>query len=480
MPEFDDDYAPQQPHQKKGDAPNKIGERIMAEHELATDATTGVCYHYTGTHWAEAPDQWLLHLALVADGNLQTSARRRSEIVSFVKARTTIAALRWGRVGDHEIPFLNGVVNVLTYEIRAHDPLDYLERVVPWEFDPLHAAPCLTWRAALETWFGDNERGAGLIAGLQEFCGYVLLPHAKYKRAMLCYGDSNTGKSRIPATLISMVGVEATCSLSVEHMDDPQRRGVLIGKGLNVATELTTEALRADSGFKTLIATEEPILIDQKYIRPFMYLPTAKHVFATNTLPRLTDRSEEILNRLLLVPMDRVLPDQQQDRYLDDKLRAEMVGIILWAAQGARRLVERGGHWDVPQASIEAAQSYRESWNPVIAFIHENCEPQAITEAGDIAGEAVSMLRHKYNLRRGGDRPLGEKQMTPLLRKAGFTVRKVRHDGGVPVATLVGWSWVDRSQNESVLVRAADVVGVPDEEPIDVRGTRPHAFRAGK
>ena len=51
--------------------------------------------------------------------------------------------LQWGRVVADEVPVENGVVNVHEYGLSDHDPEDYLERVVPWPFEP--DADCPTW-----------------------------------------------------------------------------------------------------------------------------------------------------------------------------------------------------------------------------------------------------------------------------------------------------------------------------------------------
>ena len=47
-------------------------------------------------------------------------------------------------------------------------------------------------------------------------------------------------------------------------MDDPQRLAVIKGKALNVITEVSSDALIADGGFKTLVSTEEPVFIDEE------------------------------------------------------------------------------------------------------------------------------------------------------------------------------------------------------------------------
>jgi len=353
---------------QRGEAPNAIADCILASNRLVTDAT-GTVYRYEDGPWRELPDITLLSMAMAADGRRKSTSRRRTEIVSYLRAATHEPGLTWGRVGNHEIGCTNGILNVRNFTLRPHDPEHYLERVLPWNWDP--NVDCPLWRDFLDDSFGDHEGGEA--AALQEFFGYIAMSHACYKKALLLYGPTNTGKSVVEKVATMLVGAEACCTLSVEDMDDPRRRAVIKGKALNTMTELPAEAMIADSGFKTMVSTEDPVLLDQKYKVAERYVPTAKHLIACNTLPRLSDRTEATFGRLLIVPFKRMVEEGRQDPELPDKLRSELPGILVWAALGARRLDATQGRWSSVPAAAELLARYRDDINPVAAFVRECC-----------------------------------------------------------------------------------------------------------
>jgi putative DNA primase/helicase len=242
-----------------------------------------------------------------------------------------------------------------------------LESVVPWEYHP-GTNPSL-WYQCLSDWFA-NEHDA--VDALQEFFGYCLMSHARYKKALLCYGESNCGKSTIPFLLRELVGAANMCAVSVEDMDDPRKRAPLRGKLINALTELPTDAMIADGGFKTLVSTEEPIQFDEKYMPSIMDVPIAKHVIVTNTLPAINDRSRGTFNRLLLIQFNHVIPESEQNKKVWDELRNEIEGVLLWAVEGARRLWAKDGRFTA--AGAVEMEEYRNEQNPVLEWIQEACE----------------------------------------------------------------------------------------------------------
>jgi hypothetical protein len=250
----------------KVESPNSVAERILGDHDLLTDLS-GQVWRYTGSRWIEAPDAYLLNLAFDYDGRQRSTRNRRGEIVAFIRAATVKDGLQWGRVAEYEIAF----------------------GVVPWDWTP--GADCPAWRAALDDWFGDSEDALDLIDAIEESAGMRSDSMPRYKKALMLLGESNTGESQVLHVFMHAVGIDNTCQLSVD-MDDPMVRAVIVGKGLNVMFELPTDAMICDGGFKTMVSTEEPILINPKNVRPFMYVPSAKHLIATNTLPFVNDRSE--------------------------------------------------------------------------------------------------------------------------------------------------------------------------------------------
>lgn len=447
-----DEYDPEldgEPPPKKGAAPspNAVAEEIMAETRFVQDST-GTVYRYTGTHWIEAPEPYLIARALAEDGPRRSSARRRGEIVSFIKARSHVPDLAWGRVGDNEVALANGVINVETGVMRSHDADDMLERVIPWPYRK--GSPCPLWLQVLDMLLG-AEGTDGRREALQEFFGYVLLSHAHYKKALILFGPSDTGKSLILEILRRLVGIDRICTLGVEEMDDPLLRAQLVGKALNVLSEVPEAALIKDGAFKTLVSTEEPITVNPKYKPAFAYVSTAKHVIACNDLPRVNDRTLATFNRLLIVPLTRVLAKEEQDPTLAGRIGAEeMPGVVRWALAGARRLWQNGGRFTEPEISKSLVERYREDENPFFAFAADR-----LVRSGGRA-TPLEAVRSAFNAWAGSR--YTTKRVGGFARAAGFEIGKVRHGSRV-LSSLMGWEL-----GSAATIDRVDLTGEQDAE----------------
>ena len=432
---------------------NFVAEKILEEHDFVQHSH-GIVYEYDGVIWCEKRDDYMHHLALKADGIENTSQRRRGEIASYIKARVHDPNFTWGRVADYEVPCLDGVIDVRTGDMRSHRREDFLERVIPWPYDA--TAQCPAWQAALAYWFGDCEPTGELLA-LQEFFGYLLMPHARYKKAAFLYGAADTGKSQVLYTAEQLVGTAATCSLSVEDMDDPVRRAVVRGKALNVLSELSEDSLIRDSGFKTLISTEEPILINQKYKPAEMYQPTAKHIIAANVLPRITDRTEATFNRILLIPMTRIVADEDQDRDLKAKFRGDMPGVFAWAVEGANRLFEQRSNFTEPPLGAKILVEYRQEQNPVHAWLVAQTvrDLSAAVPVEEVTRSLNHFAATRYTRARVGR----------MLRSAGCAVKNVRQGERV-LKCLIGRTLV-RNDEQPALIPVDETAASSAAEEVD-------------
>ncbi|MGE0733732.1 MAG: phage/plasmid primase, P4 family [Alphaproteobacteria bacterium] len=404
---------------------NKLAALVLGNHLLMQDAV-GSMFMYNGRHWEPITDESLLSLIFSYENESTTTATRRNEALNYIKAATHYRELQWGRVGDWEIATESGVADVATGAVRAHRADDYLESVIPWPWQP--DARCVLWRKFLGESFGDD---LDKWDALQEFFGYVALPHAKLKRALLLYGPSDTGKSVVLHVLRCMVGAEHTASLGVQHMDDPRRLFALVGKRLNIISEISTDAMVADGGFKALVSTEESVLVDPKFKNAFSYRPTCKHAIATNTLPFVSDRTAATFNRLLLIPFSNTVAASDQDPELFDKLAAEMPGILQWAAAGARRLADRKGRWTEVAAGAEVMAEFKTDSNPVLGFVAERMVPDP-----DDATPLAAIVR-SFNAWFGG-RSHDARWIGKRLRAAGYTIGPARSNG-VVAKCLIGF-----------------------------------------
>ncbi len=379
---------------------------------------SGLVYGYNGRYWEPISDSTLNAIAFEADTRLNgtTKKSRRSEIIDYLKAARYRHDLSFVRTADHEIPVKNGVVDVHTRELRAHRRDDWLDSVLPVSFDPNARADA--FNQALEDWFGTGSDVGGpddRAEALVDFLGYVALPHARFKKALFLHGEGDSGKS-VPLKLMrKFVGEEFACSLGVEEMDDPVKRAVIKHKRLNILTELSSDAMIRDGGFKTMVSTEEPLLLNPKYEAPHTYVPIAKHVIAGNNLPQVNDRSAATFNRILPIPFTRIFGEKEQDESLFAKLTtpAAMSGLLNLAIEGAKRVIDRGGKFVTPAAGLTLTRKMKEESNPFFAFI----DARMIKDVA--ANLRVGELTDEFNTWRKGKK-LDTRAVGKLARGAGL------------------------------------------------------------
>ena len=387
------------PGRRRGDDEGAKGkgavlEQFVAElreaYTLLEDAQ-GTVFQYMGTHWEEISLATLRRLVWEIEHSTLTQSQR-AEVVDLLRVSVHVRDLQWGSVADNEVACRSGVLRLGGPKpvLRKHRPEDYLESVIPHSYNP--GAVCPTWDRFLAAAIGSDDEK---YSALQDFFGYLLLPHAKLKTALVAYGAKpDTGKSVVVRVGQLLVGTPACCSLPASQMDDPQQRAVLIGKRLNLMTELPADAAIADGGFKALVSSEDPVLVNPKYKPPFMYTPRAKHIIATNNLPRVDDQTDAVFRRLLVIPFENQVPIERQDPALLDKLALELEGIFVWALEGAERLVRRHGVFTRVKRSDSILATMREEANPVAIFVRERLEP---VEGKAIALRDVAAAFNQWN-----------------------------------------------------------------------------------
>jgi putative DNA primase/helicase len=97
--------------------------------------------------------------------------------------------------------------------------------------------------------------------------------------------------------------------------------------------------------------------------------------------PIINGTDEGIWRRINLIPFKVTVPDHKVDKYLQDKLRTELPGILKWAVDGCLEWEKSG--LEVPSEVTSATESYRTEMDAVAAFITECCviEKTAKTKA---------------------------------------------------------------------------------------------------
>jgi P4 family phage/plasmid primase-like protien len=203
-------------------------------------------------------------------------------------------------------------------------------------------------------------------------------------------GEGSNGKSVVCAALEAMLGTENCSHVPLEVFGERFQLTPTIGKLANIVPEVGELDKTAEGVLKSF-TSGDPMQFDRKHKQPLQTVPTARLVFATNTRPRFVDRSGGLWRRMILMPFQVVIAENDPKRVFNmDKpawweQSGELSGILNWALQGLERL-NRQGRFTLPQICEQALADYRIENNPARAFLLERCHenPEKKTSCGEV------------------------------------------------------------------------------------------------
>ncbi len=158
-----------------------------------------------------------------------------------------------------------------------------------------------------------------------------------------------------------------------------------IGRLANIASEISAVKDVAEDILKAVVSGDQ-IQVEFKYQTPIEAVPTVRLLFATNEVPRFSDKSEGLWRRVLILLFGVRIPESRQDRQLAQKIiKGELRGIFNWAIVGLRRL-RKNGSFTIPESTKAAIAAHRLASNPVRRFLEEACgySPRAKSLTQDV------------------------------------------------------------------------------------------------
>ena len=373
---------------------------------------------WTGQRWNE---DLLLYVQHLIRGICRQAAARADSprLKAKLASASTIAAVeRIARSDpkhaatieewDAEIWLLNtvdGVVNLKTGALRAHDSQDRMTKITT--ASPRGACPL--WRAFLAQVTGGDE---DLQAYLQRVVGYCLTGSTQEHAMFFLYGTGSNGKSVFVNTLVTLLGDYAANAPMETFMDNRNDRHPtdLAGlRGARVVTATETEQGRRwnESRIKEITGGDR---ITARFMHKdnFTYSPTYKLVMSGNHKPAIRNVDEAMRRRMHLIPFEVTIPRDKRDRQLQDKLLKERDGILAWALEGCMQWQRIGLR--PPQLVQDATSEYFEGEDAMGRWIEERCvllpNARALTaelfndwkQWADEAGEFVGSQRRFADL----------------------------------------------------------------------------------
>ncbi|WEV68846.1 phage/plasmid primase, P4 family [Bifidobacterium sp. ESL0775] len=264
------------------------------------------------------------------------------------------------------VPLANGVWDVKGNVLKPFSPdLVFLAKGgIP--YNPQAESPVIDgWEAM--SWLKDTY-GDELVPMIREMLKASLIPSlaVRARKAIFLVGDGSNGKSTLLNLMVSIVGREQTASLPLSVFNDPSQ-----SRWIGASLEHTSLVIGDDndantyfndsSMFKSIISGGE-IKAEHKGKDSYLLKPCCLVVQAFNDLPRVKDKSEAMLDRIVVVKLTKQFKDHARRPEIGDYLqRTDVLSYLLtWAL-----LCPDFGTWAETEFSRRALEEWALENDPV-------------------------------------------------------------------------------------------------------------------
>ncbi len=262
----------------------------------------------------------------------------------------------------------NGVLDLRTLDLRPHDPGLHLTKVTAAAYHPDMEAPEFT--KFIDRILPDD----GVRGFVQRYLGYSLVGEVIEHVLAVFYGVGANGKGTLTNLVDYVLGDYAVTpdpELLVERgYFHPTSSASLFGARLALMQE-TDEGRRLAEGTVKRLTGGDPIAARRMREDFWEFDPSHTFVLATNHKPLVRGTDEGIWRRLRLVPFNVVIPPEERDGELPQRLRLEAEGVLAWLVEGYKAWRTDG--LAEPEAIKAATKKYRQESDALGRFLDSRC-----------------------------------------------------------------------------------------------------------
>ena len=330
------------------------GEVLLAHYdgELAVHADSDTVHHYNGVIWNPLPDKELQRemAQIYIDAEVAYSQNAIKSAVETMKLSLPVM----GVTARNLIGFSNGVFDTRTGQFRDHDKTDWLLIASELPFSPPAEGETLEthapnfWKWLRRSVASNDRKTDRVLAALF----MVLANRYDWQLFLEVTGPGGSGKSVMAEICTMLAGKANTVSASMKALEDARDRALVVGYSLIIIPDMTRYA--GDGAGIKAITGGDKVSIDPKHKAPYSTRIQAVVLAVNNNAMTFSDRSGGISRRRVIFNFTEVVPENERDTMLAEKIEGELAVII-------RHLLTRFARQDEAKRLLHEQQKSEEA-----------------------------------------------------------------------------------------------------------------------
>ncbi|EIX4507268.1 DNA primase [Escherichia coli] len=304
------------------------GDVLLAHYggELAINADSDTVHHYNGVVWEPVQDKELQRTMaqIFIDAEISYSQNAIKSAVDTMKLSLPVM----GNTARNLIGFSNGVFDTRTGDFREHNKNDWLLIASELPFSPpaegetlaTHAPNFWKW---LRRSVAENDRKADRVLAALFM---VLANRYDWQLFLEVTGPGGSGKSVMAEICTMLAGKANTVSASMKALEDARERALVVGFSLIIMPDMTRYA--GDGAGIKAITGGDKVAIDPKHKAPYSTRIQAVVLAVNNNAMSFSDRSGGISRRRVIFNFSEVVPENERDPMLAEKIEGELAVVI--------------------------------------------------------------------------------------------------------------------------------------------------------
>lgn len=276
---------------------------------------------------------------------------------------------------ENLINFRNGLLRLSDMKLLPHTPALYSTIQIPCNW-PGSPCPTPVYDTYMDTLTGGDK---ALRQLLEEFSGVCLsnIRGWRLKKALFMYGPGDTGKSVLKTLVEHLLGKGNFIGIDLADIEARFGTGSIYGKRLAGSSDMSFLTVAELKTFKKCTGGDS-LFAEFKGQQSFEYTYGGLLWFCMNRLPRFGgDDGKWVYERIVQVPCTHIIPLEQQDKRLLDKLMTEQEGIVYRMVIALKTVIAGGYRLTEPDSIKADRHRYQEENSTVITFFQDCMKPLA-------------------------------------------------------------------------------------------------------